>query len=413
MKKLLTLFFALNFYAVSVAQIKIQEPSVSFILNKLRATSSSSVCLRDSTVMKNWDQPTNAWKYANKEIYFYDTHFNLTTQYNYYYYTSSNPIYSGWTMTGRMTFAYNTNNNITSQLQQSGNLNTSWINQQQTTYSYDSQHNLITELEQTWNSSSNTWKNDFQITFMYNSIHQNTTQINQSWNPGTNHWENNEKIDFNYDISGNIFSISIFTLNPNTSTWGNEYKITATYNGNNRLSSYTSQSWNAMTNTWDNSEKVTYTYDNNNNIISEATQSFNLVSNTWENEVTVNSTYDSRNNKTSELYLDWDPNHTPSPTWVNSNISYAYYNCTTVGIKDNLLKTTTFRIYPNPAQSHINIETEEDFKSVHIITLNGQVVVTQENSKIIPVSQLESGIYFIQLLDKKGAVVQTEKFIKE
>lgn len=44
----------------------------------------------------------------------------------------------------------------------------------------------------------------------------------------------------------------------------------------------------------------------------------------------------------------------------------------------------------------------------------GQTVLIFEN-KLEPISVLEltDGIYFIQLLDKKGVLLKTEKFIKE
>ncbi|MBL4906720.1 MAG: DUF5011 domain-containing protein, partial [Sneathiella sp.] len=72
-----------------------------------------------------------------------------------------------------------------------------------------------------------------------------------------------------------------------------------------------------------------------------------------------------------------------------------------------------FKLHPNPVKGNIlNIELPEgDHFSYRIINMIGQTVKTGEASKQINVSNLKSGMYFIEVND--GEEVMTKKFIKE
>ena len=68
-------------------------------------------------------------------------------------------------------------------------------------------------------------------------------------------------------------------------------------------------------------------------------------------------------------------------------------------------------IYPNPATAILNIQAENEIKSVEIYSLLGQKIMT-ENQKQINVSGLSNGIYMLRIEDENGAVA-TSKFVKE
>ncbi len=59
-------------------------------------------------------------------------------------------------------------------------------------------------------------------------------------------------------------------------------------------------------------------------------------------------------------------------------------------------------VYPNPTSDFISIDTDEEGLNYTIIGLNGQVVKREVYSNKIDVSQLEKGIYTIQLINKEG-----------
>lgn len=80
-----------------------------------------------------------------------------------------------------------------------------------------------------------------------------------------------------------------------------------------------------------------------------------------------------------------------------------------VGISE--LENENVSIYPNPAQDYINIS--EDYISAKIYNINGSLVMdVLQNQTQIDVSNLSSGVYFIQMNTIDGHVKQS-KFVKK
>lgn len=69
------------------------------------------------------------------------------------------------------------------------------------------------------------------------------------------------------------------------------------------------------------------------------------------------------------------------------------------------------KVYPNPVNDILNIETETDIKSVEIYNLQGQKIKTVL-SKQLNVSDLAAGIYMVRVEDTNNAV-QTKKIVKQ
>ncbi len=72
--------------------------------------------------------------------------------------------------------------------------------------------------------------------------------------------------------------------------------------------------------------------------------------------------------------------------------------------------TTDFQLFPNPAGNFLNIESKENIESVKIYSTQG-ILVKETTSKIIDVSQLSAGMYFVKV--EVGGKNFTKKFIKE
>ena len=68
-------------------------------------------------------------------------------------------------------------------------------------------------------------------------------------------------------------------------------------------------------------------------------------------------------------------------------------------------------LYPNPASNQIQLETEGLIKSVLVADVNGKAVEVNRSNKVIDISNLSSGLYFIQVETENG--VFREKFVKE
>ena len=130
-------------------------------------------------------------------------------------------------------------------------------------------------------------------------------------------------------------------------------------------------------------------------------------------------------------WLDCDDNYSPLPNGTgrvhygladgNFAVEVTYYGCvdtsscytvSTVGIDENSMENS-FTVYPNPAQTQLNITAEnEEINSIKIIDVTGKVVQTfEENPNTINVADLSKGMYILQIQTKRE--VGTKRFIKE
>ena len=84
--------------------------------------------------------------------------------------------------------------------------------------------------------------------------------------------------------------------------------------------------------------------------------------------------------------------------------------CTAITEYDD---TQLLSIFPNPAKTQININTDITYTSLTIVNSIGQVMVKNEKTNVISIESLKHGVYFIQLVDKENKVIGIKKFIKE
>lgn len=158
-------------------------------------------------------------------------------------------------------------------------------------------------------------------------------------------------------------------------------------------------------NTW---AHIVYTYDGvnvkvykNGNLLGTSpfnlftafdTDSFYLAS-IWGTTNTFNGSVDDL-----KIY-----NYAVSDTEV-SNL-YNYNSLATEDFSSN----NSIKLYPNPANAILNIETAVEIQSVEIYTIQGQKVVSS-TEKQINVSHLASGIYLVKILDSNNKI-STNKII--
>lgn len=79
----------------------------------------------------------------------------------------------------------------------------------------------------------------------------------------------------------------------------------------------------------------------------------------------------------------------------------------TLGLNENVIATS---VYPNPANSELNIKTTEEITSVVITTADGKTVATGNNSNI-NVSSLNAGLYIYKVTTVSGKI-GTGNFVK-
>ncbi len=117
------------------------------------------------------------------------------------------------------------------------------------------------------------------------------------------------------------------------------------------------------------------------------------------------------------------PNDMPTNFYITQDRVYSFGTRTdiyTLEIGALLSNTdeqryTDIKVYPNPTNNYINIETLDlSLSIVELYDLNGRKVLSQEidNSNKIDLTSLNSGIYFMHILDE-NRVISIHKIIKE
>jgi M6 family metalloprotease-like protein len=92
----------------------------------------------------------------------------------------------------------------------------------------------------------------------------------------------------------------------------------------------------------------------------------------------------------------------------NFNVSFTVNEISSIA---DFTENDNQKLYPNPVQDVLYIETDEVIKHIEIITQSGQIVRTIEgNVNTIHVSNLPSGIYVIKITSDRG--VSTKRIVK-
>lgn len=116
------------------------------------------------------------------------------------------------------------------------------------------------------------------------------------------------------------------------------------------------------------------------------------------------STYAGQSVNIAFKYTGGDPDATT--TWQVDDVMVSGV----VGVEDLM---ATLNIYPNPATDYITVENANEFNTLKVVNVAGQVVYTTSNltsNTQVEVSSFQSGVYFIVLEGENGTVSQ--KFVK-
>ena len=73
------------------------------------------------------------------------------------------------------------------------------------------------------------------------------------------------------------------------------------------------------------------------------------------------------------------------------------------GVDENIVDNLT--VYPNPANEYIHVETNYELQRIDVYDVTGKLMISSTETEI-NVSDLESGIYFVNILTDKGCVTK-------
>ena len=92
-----------------------------------------------------------------------------------------------------------------------------------------------------------------------------------------------------------------------------------------------------------------------------------------------------------------------------SDTSAVFNYTTTTGI-ESANSSAGIRIFPNPATTALNIKSPIAIDAT-IYGVDGRKVLEQRNAKLVDISSLPAGTYQVNLSDKTGQVLKTEKLV--
>ena len=327
-----------------------------------------------------------------------------------------------------------------------------WLNEGRSNITYQS--NTIERIYENWDKNTGVWNKTLKEVQTENSNNQIVQQINYSWNAQSSTWTENSKIVFSYNVNNDIDTVITYSWN---TMWENDYKEVYLFNSNNNNTKTIIYRW--VNNTWQYFEKTNSKFDSNNMFTSVVSEDYVSSNSSWEysdstfysnqgddidyyegydwdgtaweksekDDLTHNTSYSFSDlllpieyQEDDEIYLYFTHMLTKlviyegdAGNWVpDMDADFFYSNITINSLENN--KQESISIYPNPATDFITIANKSNkLLNMYIFDISGKKIMQQSfsSSKKIDISKLESGVYFIQLMDQTETVY-TEKLIK-
>ena len=104
----------------------------------------------------------------------------------------------------------------------------------------------------------------------------------------------------------------------------------------------------------------------------------------------------------------WQPSNMPGSLMIRPVVGASYY----IGVEENssASDSETLTVYPNPASDMLHLEGDFENGQVSLFDLTGRIVYQGVYQHDIAVSNLNNGMYFIQVVTAEGQVIN-QKFI--
>jgi hypothetical protein len=332
------------------------------------------------------------------------------------------------------------------------------------TQTFDALNNISSGKGQVWNATSASYENENQSYYTSTVAKKRATDSSQNWDGSA--WENSSKRIAKYDASNNIVTdsnfdwdgiswvesavysytytsakkVATFKVSINLSSiWLDVYSETSTYDASGYLIQSLSKVLDFTTMSLENDSRNTYTNDASGNATVQMVESWNTTDMVWEKSINYLNQYDAANNRlisieqtwntadakfdtssrtrstynafnqlTSDAIASWDG---VSAWELNDSTTYYYEDYTVSSIKKDVLSTSDAKVYPIPANDVLNIIATVDHTQnvqIALLDIQGRVIMSQSVMAIqqlnqkVPVSNIPSGNYLLQLKGDKG-----------
>ncbi|MBR9860192.1 T9SS type A sorting domain-containing protein [bacterium] len=250
--------------------------------------------------------------------------------------------------------------------------------------------------------------------------------VSYTWNKNTQHWDtgfvevsevNNDglvsskttyeggmtlkysKFDIVYNSKGDIDTQYVYVWSSNN--WALNARTHYHYNGSDQLTHEITDYWNPSGGVYLTYLRYDYGYNADGKRDSIVTSQWSQASQAWFPNNRTQITYDNDGDTDYEI----NQIYAGSGNWTNQ-FKFDYIYQTTNSLPN--LPIADFRIFPVPANNHLNIQSNMAVSTVEVYDMNGQLVKkvnSLENlNPQIPTYDIEGGIYFLKLKFHSGQV---------
>lgn len=229
-----------------------------------------------------------------------------------------------------------------------------------------------------------------------------------------------EKSSFEYDNNNNNTSISTAKYDITSDKWFNTNKKDNFFNSNNVIDS--SIHYKYVLDKFISVGKTLYTYDKDINTVTLL--SYDTKNSVWVEELRTEYFYEKENNPNLIYPISLNTNKEKKiiaqkvyekmeKMWLEPHISNFFYSeKEVISISSPAAKTDNLRVFPNPAQTEINVVLESD-GNITIYDIQGKVIIKDNviKDKKIDIQSLEKGLYMYTIISKEGKI--SGKFLKQ
>lgn len=289
---------------------------------------------------------------------------------------------------------YNDNGDLVEYIQREDN-GGGLYNKTRMLYSYDKDGILVERLIQDWLSGFEEWGNYRRETYLNNTNGLVDTTLFENWNTITETYHVNRRQTFMYGSNQEL----VLSQNDvfKNDLWMNINRNIYFYDDSLRISTW--EGYTYSDGEWNPSVKFLYSYDGIGNQLTLTNQSF--ADSIWLNDYRTVYEYTSENNILTEVNQEF------VDIWNTVDSVQHYY--TTISSLLEQRKSSQVLFYPNPFSDilHWSIEEGLDVTQLHVYNLSGQLVrssTINANQNQINLSDLDIGIYIIELLSDQGRI---------
>jgi len=393
-----------------------------------------------------WVNYLNAWRNSQQSLFSYDGVGDITRYRSQSWDTASGK----WQSMFDDTFSFNARYGETEEVDQNWNAATGALdNTNRYIWTFDAKNDILTEHTQIWKAGA--WLDTLYLVNSYDSspsIPGTLLQtIIQTWNVGTSAWVNSIRKDFTHGVNTytqisyqwdatrnvwNPFSRSTNTSSLNqyilvqqswfggSMTFVNSDSLVNISDGKGHTIDQRYFLWDYGNSIWTPSSLSTYAYDGNGNDTA-AVQLSNSVNGVWTSGSHSGYTYDANNNLIYDLEEQLDA---ISHSFVPTSRTYYFYKAFNLSVASGIKNELDASVFPNPLEANeatlnlnydkssevtITISDAQGRKMIEII----RPVNAGSNNLDLPVGNMASGNYFMQIVDRHNGKTSVLKLTKE